>query len=805
MIELTVKTLDSRNHSFSVPNDFTVKQLKEFIAESVNLPPDSQRLIYCGRVLQDDKNLSEYNVNGKVIHLVQRAPPGSNSNGTDSNAGRTTTSSNTPRRNHSWRTIFQPSGNSGNAMYLGAMAFPADLMDAQGISMPQPRQCLSQSRLAVAVRMLTKASAVLDNLENPTENVTSTPPEENPTSDVSLDPNANTNLIEEPSSVTRISISSRSTVADALRALITPQSSTSNLQNEASGTTDTETAPTVSIESGTSRNAGQQTSPISEGQSTQNENPNNASGGRVVRTPRTMALAELLDLLATVNRRLQPFLSQYHQLMRDDPVLETSESQQRVFGSVSEIMHYLSHGYHALSDIMCDFSLPPPRYLRCRPVLIQHSAVLQTGIPIPTQFSISSSTHSSSQSAANNTSSSDVPPTASSQTVTSENATTAAAATTTTTSTATTTNTVPPPPRTQPSQERRPLNIPGGFEFFMDVTPGSITIDSLEATVVTNATAATTDANSLGGFTWASPAPPQELMQNLMQVLAHQFMDSGNRSTTQNNSSPTQSSAPGQNSQARGNTATHPTTATQTRSTSRPHVHLTPAMQGIGGSSFDPFLPCNSHHIRSTRRRASHQQTSSANGQPLSQPQSSSTAQSAQSNAAQSGRANTSREVERSAMRGLSDRPGTPDVFPMTLEVERTVNVSSENPLASSGQPEDNLTLSIVTQLMERITGGVAQPASTLAQFLQTLPDHSYIVGENIFMDIFMCLAETFTFTELMQLGLGRTDCLIRARPQLQRLLSERLLNKEPANNRSIRAAVDRFNTEFCPFFSILV
>lgn len=70
-------------------------------------------------------------VNGKVIHLVQRAPPVPQGNNADGGSVRNTTNTNT-RRNQPWRTLFQQAGTGGNAMYLGAMAFPADLMDAQG-------------------------------------------------------------------------------------------------------------------------------------------------------------------------------------------------------------------------------------------------------------------------------------------------------------------------------------------------------------------------------------------------------------------------------------------------------------------------------------------------------------------------------------------------------------------------------------------------------------------------------------------------------------------------------------------------
>jgi hypothetical protein len=52
-ITLTVKTLDSRNHQFSDLDDsMTVKVLKVHIAETVGIQPETQRLIYCGRVLQ---------------------------------------------------------------------------------------------------------------------------------------------------------------------------------------------------------------------------------------------------------------------------------------------------------------------------------------------------------------------------------------------------------------------------------------------------------------------------------------------------------------------------------------------------------------------------------------------------------------------------------------------------------------------------------------------------------------------------------------------------------------------------------
>ncbi|CAH1389158.1 unnamed protein product [Nezara viridula] len=761
MIDITIKTLDSRNHVFSVEDELTVKQLKERIAEPVNVPVESQRLIYCGRVLVDEKKLSEYDVHGKVIHLVQRAPPSSNNDTTNSGSeGRTNTA---PRRGP-FRTIIAPGGRmdgaSGNAMYLGAMAFPADLMDAQGISMPQPRHRLSQSRLSVARAMLRRARYTLINLESPSQ------------SDPLQEINANNDDLQGS-----IAAVAQAATTAAIAAAV---SGTSNvgvqhpppiINIEATGADGEmqaeEAEPTPEGNSPDESPSGEESVPNANDEST-----DNARNGRY-RFPGPVHMAELIAYIRDIERRLSPHLERFHDLVRHDPVLENPTEAQRLFDHVSKMMHFLAHAYHAISDIMCDFSQPPPRRLRCRPVLIQHSAVLQTGIPIQAQLNVGGNLNQGNQS------------------------TSSSATTETGSNNEPSVGTEAPqeesrPPTSQPEATQSPSsgrtgNLgQGNFEFYMDVGQGAITIDSMEATLVTNTSQGTTETSgtmTAGPFPWGSPPPP-EFLQNLMQALAGHMMGGSGSTGGSSSSSTSQPSASTDsnvtNSQARGNTTTQPTTSTQTRSTTRPHVHITPGFQGMGVPGFfDPFLPCNSHHIHGTRRRAEGQEAT------------------ANSNTNSSTSQSTGTSTE-SPPRAASEAPSVVNLFSNLLSGMRASGAGSQGtgPNVIRILPRD---ITVFLQGPPMQVNNLTLPIqTTVAEMLQTLPDHSYTEGASIFTDFIMTLARNMRVIDVLNMGTANSSVLASLRPVLRDFIRNQLLGGREGNQ-AVSDAVNRINTELRP------
>ncbi|CAH8834848.1 unnamed protein product [Trichobilharzia szidati] len=76
MFDVTVKTLDGRDSVFQVEDEnMTVESFKKEIEERLNIASDQQRLIFQGRVLNNEQTLAECGVQGKVVHLVVRPPP----------------------------------------------------------------------------------------------------------------------------------------------------------------------------------------------------------------------------------------------------------------------------------------------------------------------------------------------------------------------------------------------------------------------------------------------------------------------------------------------------------------------------------------------------------------------------------------------------------------------------------------------------------------------------------------------------------------------------------------------------------
>lgn len=364
-ITVTVKTLDSQSRSYTVRGEWTVQEFKEHIASSVEIPVDKQRLIYQGRVLQDDRTLTEYNVDGKVIHLVERAPPqttqsgggGDAVSGSSGGVGEASSGS-TPSSTSTSQGV--PHDRNGNSyVMLGTFNLPVNILDPQQIQMSvqQMMAGVGEGGRNARVNTSTGSNGSVDVRINLDQSAQSEP---------RIRLQLAENLLRETQSlINRLEGPQQASEGSSQQV---PADSSSSAQPM-----DTSPPPPPASSSSSST-------------STQTEGPPHSGPNH----PSPSELMEVLSEVRRVEERLRPFMERTHSILGAASTADYNnntqerDEDQRTLNVVGESLRLLGNTLVALSDVRCNLAAQPPRHLHVvRPITHYTSPiVLQSALQI---------------------------------------------------------------------------------------------------------------------------------------------------------------------------------------------------------------------------------------------------------------------------------------------------------------------------------------------------------------------------------------------------------------------------------------
>ncbi|XP_027976253.1 large proline-rich protein BAG6 isoform X11 [Eumetopias jubatus] len=360
-LEVLVKTLDSQTRTFIVGAQMNVKEFKEHIAASVSIPSEKQRLIYQGRVLQDDKKLQEYNVGGKVIHLVERAPPQTQlPSGASSGIGSASaTHGGGPPPGTRGPGASVHDRNANSYVMVGTFNLPSDgsAVDVH-INMEQaPIQSEPRVRLVMAQHMIRDIQTLLSRMEcrGGPQAQHSQPPAQTPT--VAPEPVALSSQTSEP-----------------VESEVPPREPMEAEEVE-------ERVPAQSPELTPSGPA-----PVGPTPAPETNAPNHPSPAEYV---------EVLQELQRLESRLQPFLQRYYEVLGAAATTDYNNNQegreedQRLINLVGESLRLLGNTFVALSDLRCNLACAPPRHLHVvRPMSHYTTPMVLQQAAIPIQINV---------------------------------------------------------------------------------------------------------------------------------------------------------------------------------------------------------------------------------------------------------------------------------------------------------------------------------------------------------------------------------------------------------------------------------